>query len=208
MIKERDSLKTELKSKAGEISIVRSKQDKTVKDYERELAYVRKQNEETLAKQRKDLEAARNAQKAAATERDFISRDLAEESERVRRLNKAKDAEKKNTTLTTPKKKQALSHRDGFDDNEIEIISPSRVSPLRFPKRQQGSPSKAGKRKRKHVESPAGPLPVVQSEVQQAVEMQNAAVEEADSALDEAILAKLSVQDGRFDVSLHSSCEE
>jgi chromosome segregation ATPase len=205
LIKERDSLKTELKSKAGEISIVRSKQDKANKDHERELAYIRKHHEETLEKQRKDLEAARNAQKAAATERDFISRDLAEESERIRRLNKAKEAEKRNPIPTTPKKKQTLSHRDGFDDDEIEILSPSKISPLRFQlKRQQGSPSKPGKRKRKEVESPAGALPIVQYEVPSEVEQ---VVEEKVPALYEALLEKLSVRDDRFDVSLHNFCK-
>ncbi|KUJ16318.1 uncharacterized protein LY89DRAFT_669845 [Mollisia scopiformis] len=193
VLKERNALNEQLKAKAGEISIVRSKQETTVKEYERQLTSLRKHNEETLVKQQHALESARNAEKHAVTERDFIRRDLAEESERVRRLNKAREAEKKDGagTLTTPKKKKALPYRDGFDDDEIEIISPSRISPLRFQKRNPGSPSKPGKRKRKAVESPAGALEVIQPEAQ--------AIETRASALDEEILAKLFIQDGRFD---------
>ncbi|KAF8858325.1 hypothetical protein BDZ45DRAFT_674110 [Acephala macrosclerotiorum] len=191
LIKERNALKNELNAKAGEISIVRSKQEKTSKEFERKLADIRKENEEKLAKQQYALEQARNKEKSAATERDFIRRDLAEESERVRRLNKSRDVEKKDVNVT-PKKKKSLPHRDGFDDDEIEIISPSRISPSKFQKRILGSPSKPGKRKRKVVESPAGALEIIQPEVHPAVNSNNL-------ALDEAILAKLDIRDDRFD---------
>ena len=95
---------------------------------------LRKLTEDKLAKQQKILEAARIAEKNAATERDFIKQDLAEESERVRRLNRQKVVEKKDDggLVTTPKKKKAFSHRDGFDDDEIEILSPSKISPSKF----------------------------------------------------------------------------
>jgi hypothetical protein len=118
-----------------------------MKEYEREMAALRKLNDDKLAKQQKALEAARIAEKNAATERDFIRQDLAEESERVRRLNRQKATEKKDVTseVTTPKKKKTFSHRDGFDDDEIEILSPSKISPSKFQRRNVGSPSKPGK---------------------------------------------------------------
>lgn len=148
-----------------------------------------------MAKQQKALEAARIAEKNAATERDFIKRDLAEESERVRQLNKAREAEKKGLDLvTTPKKKKALPHRDGFDDDEIEVLSPSRISPSKFQKRNAGSPSKPGKRKRKTAESPASALQVIHSE-KSTESVQQAPI------LDEALIEKLGIQDDRFDVS-------
>lgn len=194
MTKERNTLKNELNAKSGEIAIVRSKQEKTVKEFERELIALRRLNEDKLVKQQKALDAARIAEKNAATERDFIKRDLAEESERVRRLNKAKELEKRNDVVTTPKKKKVLPHRDGFDDDEIEILSPSKISPSKFQKRHGGSPSRAGKRKRKIVNSPAGALEVIQPDEPHAADT-NAPI------LDEAILAKLNLQDNRFDVS-------
>jgi hypothetical protein len=162
------------------------------------LIAIRKLNEDRLAKQQKALEAARIAEKNAATERDFIRQDLAEESERVRRLNRAKEAEKKDgAAVTTPKKKKALPHRDGFDDDEIEFLSPSKISPSKFQKRMTASPSKPGKRKRKAAESPARALEVVHSEP--AVEQPKQMI------LDEAILEKLAIQDDRFDVRLFST---
>ena len=161
------------------------------------MAALRKLNDDKLAKQQKALEAARIAEKNAATERDFIRQDLAEESERVRRLNRQKVTEKKDatSTVTTPKKKKTFQHRDGFDDDEIEILSPSKISPSKFQKRNVGSPSKPGKRKRKAIESPAGALEVIQID-EPAVER-----EQRGTVLDEAIIASLQIQDERFDVS-------
>jgi len=168
-----------------------------MKEYEREMAALRKLNDDKLAKQEKALEAARIAEKNAATERDFIRQDLAEESERVRRLNRQKAAEKKDvtSTVTTPKKKKTFAHRDGFDDDEIEILSPSKISPSKFQKRNVGSPSKPGKRKRKAIESPVGALEVIQID-EPAVQP-----EQKGTILDEAIIASLQIQDERFDVS-------
>lgn len=175
---------------------MRSKHETTVKEYEREIAAQRKLGDDKLAKQQKALEAARIAEKNAATERDFIKRDLAEEIERVRKLNKARDGERKAIDLTaTPKKKKTLPHRDGFDDDEIEIASPSKISPSKYRKRNAGSPSKPGKRKRKTVESPAGPLQIIFQE-------ESAFTDPGQSApvLDEALIAKLGIHDERFDV--------
>jgi hypothetical protein len=200
LTRQRNSLQDDLNAKTGEIAIVRSKQEKTAKEYERELVALRKLNEDKLAKQQKALEAARIAEKNAAIERDFIKQDLAEESERVRRLNKARGVEKKDGPgpVTTPKKKKALPHRDGFDDDEIEILSPSKISPSKFQKRTTGSPSKPGKRKRKTVDSPAGALEVVAAD-----EPSTAEPEQKPAVLDEAIIARLGTQDDRFDVRVY-----
>jgi hypothetical protein len=166
------------------------------------MAAVRKLHSDSLAKQQKALEAARIAEKNAATERDFIKQDLAEESERVRKLNRQKVAEKKDipSLVSTPKKKKTFSHRDGFDDDEIEILSPSKISPSKFQKRNFGSPSKPGKRKRKAVESPAGALEVVQIDETSAV-----ASDQKTTVFDGSIIASLQIQDERFDVSHPSS---
>lgn len=144
------------------------------------------------------MEATRIAEKKAAVERDFVKQDLIEEAERVRRLRKAQGAERKGADVTTPKKKKALPHRDGFDDDEVEIISPSKMSPSRFQRRLAGSPGSktAGKRKRKAVESPIAALEVTNADEQ--------AVEKAgppNLILDDSIIESLGRQDDRFDVS-------
>jgi hypothetical protein len=176
----------------GEIAIVRSQLEKQTKDRERERVALHRSAEEKLAKQRRELEAAQNAARAAVTERDFIKQDLLE-VQRAQNPNKA--GEKKDTGVVTPKKKKALPHRDGFDDDEVEVLSPSKLSPSKF-QRRIGTPTKAGKRKRKAVDSPIAPLDIIQTEEPpEAPELP----EQKGPALDEAV-ARLGLDD-RFDVS-------
>ncbi len=200
LLQERETLKQDLKVKAGEIAIVRSKQDKVAKEYERELAAIQKLNEEKLAKQQRALEAARIAQQQAATEREFLKQDLAEEAERIRRHKVREAARKKdNAVLSTPGKKKSLPHRDGFDDDEMQIVSPSKVSPSKLNKKS-GTPTRMGKRKRKAIDSPIAPLELIQTE-----ESYPDKSKEKASVLDEAMIAKLGIQDDRFDVILMPS---
>ncbi|CAG8973689.1 hypothetical protein HYALB_00006959 [Hymenoscyphus albidus] len=195
LMRERDSLKRDLNAKSGEIAIVRSKQEKTVKQYEREMIALRKLNEDRISKQEKELEAAKIAERNAATEREFLRQEVAEESEKVRRLNRTKAKEKIGASVTTPKKK-ALPHRDGFDDDEIDAGSPSRTSPSKFRNRLLGSPSKpsGGKRKRKNFESPIAAL-----EVHQADEQGPQREDSNEMILDEVLIDGLSRPDDRFD---------
>ena len=180
-------LEQSLNSKTGEVAIVRSKQEKESKEHERELNAIRKISEDRLSKQKKELDAARIAASNAATERDFIKQDLAE-SARVGRL---RAGERKDSNFT-PKKKKSLPHRDGFDDDEIELLSPSKLSPSKFRSRV-GTPSKSSKRKRKAVDSPAAALDV-------QVEDELESLESKPSVLDENLIARLGIQDDRFDV--------
>lgn len=194
-MKERDALRSDLNAKAGEIAIVRSKQDKAAKEHEREMTTLRKLNEEKMAKQLRALEAAKIAQQQAATEREFLKQDLSEEAERVRRLKAREAAEKRGDAgISTPRKKKSLAHRDGFDDDEIQIISPSKLSPSKFQKKP-GTPTRAGKRKRKAVDSPVAPLDIMHPEDSFPLEPEQKA-----PVLDETILASLGIQDDRFDV--------
>lgn len=156
-----ETFKSELSAKAGEIAIVRSKSEKTVKEYERELMTLKKLNAERVATQQKEIEKAREAERKLATELEFVKKDLGEEVERgrLKRVGeKEKDGGKEGGGKVTTPKKKVLA--DGFEDDEVVIISPSR-----FRGRRNGdSPSKAGtKRKRRGQESPvkAGHLDVM-----------------------------------------------
>ncbi|TVY90902.1 hypothetical protein LAWI1_G001355 [Lachnellula willkommii] len=195
LLKERDALKSEVNAKSGEIAIVRSKNDQVVKEAQRKEEALNKLHADKEAKWKREIESTRIAEKNAATERDFVKQDLVEEAERVRRLRRAQEAEKKGASVTTPKKKKPLPHRDGFDDDEVEILSPSKVSPSRFQRRLAGSPSKPGaKRKRKTVESPVGALEVTNAEepvVEKSLHQ--------DLILDDSIIESLGKQDDRFD---------
>ncbi|KAF7869664.1 hypothetical protein EAF04_004448 [Stromatinia cepivora] len=184
------ALEQEALSKNGEISILRGRMDKSQKEYERIQAAKEKLHAEQLAKLKKDREAAEIAARNAAIERDFTKQDLFEETERVRKLNKAKNP--KDTQVMTPKKTKPMPFRDGFDDDEIEVVSPSKISPSKFQKRQPGTPSRAAKRKRKANDSPSAsaldmvPVPDQPSQLQKL-------------PLDESILERLVLQDDRSD---------
>ena len=191
MRRELASVKQDNYVRTGEIATVRSQLERQAKERERERVAIQKSGEEKLAKQRKELEAAQIAARAAVTERDFIKQDLLE-VQRTRNLNKA--VEKRDAGITTPKKKRALPHRDGFDDDEVDTLSPSKLSPSKFQKRI-GTPTKVGKRKRKAVDSPIAPLEVIQTGELLEQPEQKGLIH------DETAVAMPDVQDDRFDVS-------
>ncbi|ROV99535.1 hypothetical protein VMCG_06359 [Cytospora schulzeri] len=116
------ALENDLHSAKGEVSIVRSKYDKSVAAHEAEVARLKKQNADALAKQERLVEAAIHAEKAAATELQFTRQDLRDE------LSKSKKTRTENTVMTPRKNKANRSNivADGFDDVEV-LPSPSKV---------------------------------------------------------------------------------
>ncbi|KFY38219.1 hypothetical protein V494_04476 [Pseudogymnoascus sp. VKM F-4513 (FW-928)] len=157
---EKDQLMQDLLARTGEISIVRSKQERQLKEHERELTALRKLNAESTTKNQKAIEEAKEAEKTRATELEFAKRDLFEESEKVRSLIRQKEKIAQGIEVSTPKKDKTSAFRDGFDDDEIR--SPSKFNDR---KSNQSSPRKLGaKRKRKGQESPAPPLDVAHAE--------------------------------------------
>jgi hypothetical protein len=182
--------------KAGEISIVRSKQEKAAKEYEREMTAIKRLNAEKLAKQQEAIKAALEAEKNAATELEFVKRDLLEESEKVRSLKRSKGKEKDSTSepIATPKKNRTLAYRDGFDDDEIQIISPSKFHARRS---NPSTPTKAGtKRKRKGQDSP-----VVSLEVEQHETPREEIAQVPFLTIDETLLDRIRNPDDRLNVS-------
>jgi len=196
LLRERDNLKQDLTVKAGEISIVRSKQEKAAKEYEREMTAIKKLNAEKLAKQQEAIKVALEAEKNATTELEFMKRDLLEESEKVRSLKRTKDKEKDSTSepIATPKKNRTLAYRDGFDDDEIQTISPSKFHARRS---NPSTPTKAGtKRKRKGQDSP-----VVSLEVEQYQAPREEPAQVPVMILDETLLERIRNPDDRLNVS-------
>lgn len=191
------ALKQDLSNKAGENAIIRSKQAKQAKEHEQELASIRRANAERIAAQQRAIEAARVAEKTVATELEFVKKDLFEEAEKVRGLRRTKGKDREPNT--TPKKNKTAVHRDGFDDDEIQVISPSK-----FPGRRSngGTPTKPGaKRKRKGVGSPVAiPLEIEREEMADG----NFALPPNAVILDEAMLERLQRPDDRLNVSIIS----
>ncbi|CBF80998.1 conserved hypothetical protein [Aspergillus nidulans FGSC A4] len=137
------NVKSLAETKTGEIAIIRSNHAKIVNDYERQLSGLRKAMDEETAKHREELEAIREQGKTLATENAFLKQDLAEEVSRVHQIRAKMRTEEKSAPVT-PKKPKALPFRDGFDDEEILAVSPSKSG-----RSKQATPTVTGKKRRR-----------------------------------------------------------
>lgn len=168
------ALENDLNSAKGEVSIVRSKYDKSVAAHQTEVSRLKKQNAEALAKQERMVEAAIHAEKAASTELHFTRQDLRDELQKSKKLR----TESVESGTLTPRRNKANGRQaiaDGFDDVEI-LPSPSKGQAGVKTKGKtvalapgERTPSRA-KRKRPALESPVTAL-----EVEDDVEMADVA---------------------------------
>jgi len=153
-------LEGDLYTAKGEATLMRTKFNESRVAHEADVARLKKQNAEQLAKQERIAAAAIAAEKSAATELEFTRQDLEEE------IGRAKKG-RKDGGVATPRKPNggrfARDVADGFDDVEI-LPSPSKAPPRRAkdPGPIAGpvferTPTK-GKRKRPTVESPVAAL--------------------------------------------------
>ncbi|KAF4171437.1 hypothetical protein CNMCM8694_002657 [Aspergillus lentulus] len=156
MTEELAAAKSLAETKAGEIAIIRANQAKLVENYDRQLAALRKAMAEETAKHKEEVEAARAEGKLLATENAFLKQDLAEETMRINNM-KAKSRAEDKAPPVTPKKTRKLPFRDGFDDDEIMAISPSKSA-----KSKRTTPTGPGKKKRKLDPGSPTPLPLRQ----------------------------------------------
>lgn len=194
MAEELKGLQDDRDAKNGEIAILRSKNESTLKEKDREIEALRKSKEDEIAQLKKTIETQRQEAANKAIENGFQEKERKDAEAKVRRYEAERKAGKHNGPVTTPKKKKIHTHRDGFDDDELQILSPSKASPSKFQKRPY-SPSKPGKRKRKLDDSPAGKLDIHREDAPQVI------VEVRDAPLSEALIAQLDITDDRYDVS-------
>ena len=179
------------------MSLVRSNAERSAREHEAALTALRLQAQGQAAKQQKAIEDAKRAEQARASELEFTKRDLAEEA------RKLKEVERRKTTTvslkdggatgpgTPTKNSRQTSFRDGFDDEEIAFVSPSKPKPA---KSAQSSPRKT-KRKRKAVDSPLQALEVEQESAPRAEK----STAEQELALLQEQAAKLRVPDDRLE---------
>lgn len=133
------------------------------KDYERRMSELQQRHTDELARQKVELEISRRDREKVETSNRFLEHDLAQEAERARnarrtlkdRHGNATQARPQPSPLTTPKKTKSLPFRDGFNDDEVVMISPSKGKDRSKP----STPSAGAKRKRGSVQrSPSKPL--------------------------------------------------
>lgn len=158
-------------AKTGEIAIVRANQVKTAKEYERRLAAMQKMHADEAARQKIEVDSARADRQRIETENRFLKHDAQDvQRTRTRTISSdAKDAAKIDgalddangrSPLTTPKKNRKKPFGDGFEDDEIVMLSPSKLA-IRS---KAGTPKAGAKRKRKQKEdSPVPKLRLSQS---------------------------------------------
>lgn len=143
-------------TKQGEISIVRAKEAKAAKEFERRLAVMQQLHADEAAKQKAELDAMRKQSEKMETDNRFLQHDLAQEAEKLKRTvgsSKARAVKEKDTPR---KRKQGLG--DGFDDDEVQLVSPSRSRE----KGKDQTPSAGAKRKRSAQDSPLPTLSFMQ----------------------------------------------
>jgi hypothetical protein len=141
----------QVETKAGEISIIRKKQAAITEEHDRQLAALRKTMADEIAKHKQEVEAALSEGKVLATENVFLQQDLVDEAFQSRHY-KPKHREKE--APVTPRKSRVLPFRDGFDDDEIAMISPSKSAA----RSKRATPTVPGKRKRESSQDGAVPL--------------------------------------------------
>lgn len=143
----------EARAKQGEISIVRSNQEKITKQYEARLSVMQRLHADEAAKHRAEVEASRKEREKMETDNRFLQHDLAQESERVKRVT----GPKKPSQRETPRKNKRAVLGDGFDDHELQA-SPSRTRD----KSRDHTPKLGAKRKRTANDSPVAALSFTQ----------------------------------------------
>lgn len=169
LLRQRDDLTRELHlakstvmTQKGEVAIVRAKQAKGNQEFDRQLVALRKSIQEEEAKHKVDIDATNRLSEKIAIENQFLNHELKKEAERVKALQKSmkeKEARQAKVDIvepvTTPKKVRQLPLRDGFNNEDIVLISPAKSGR----RSKGGTPTNAGKRKRKAPD--ASPIPAL-----------------------------------------------
>lgn len=162
-----EAAKAELRAKVGEVTIVRANQAQYKKELERRVVANEKRMEAEVAKTQEELTKITLERDSLRTESVFHKADVRDEVQQSKLSRRAVKppgdggaAASKNAAaipITTPKKHhKALSYRDGFDDDEIMVISPSKGGA----RSKAGTPKAGGKRKRKGIDD--SPIPALQ----------------------------------------------
>jgi len=166
---------------------------------------MQKLHADEIAKQKAELEIARKDREKVETNNRFLEHDLAQEAAKSRKTvkestNNKPKLQSRPVSVTTPKKSRTLPFRDGFDDDDIIMVSPPKAQD----KTKAATPKAGSKRKRPNAEqleqSPVRPLQLSQSI--ELVKSPEAARLAQSVALrdDAALLVRLEEEDERFQV--------
>ena len=143
--------------KTGEISIIRSNQAKATREHERKLEEFRQQQLTEIAQHKLEIEQAKREKEKLVTHNQFLDQEVNDQTRQLKQVQRQAKAKvsKKLPEDSTPTKAKDLPFRDGFDDEEITIVSPSKSGG-----RAKGATPRAGAKRKRHVmgDSPSQPL--------------------------------------------------
>ena len=166
LLRERDEITRELLAtkdtvtmQKGEISIIRANFEKENKVYDRQIGVLKKSMEEESSKHTVAINALAQKNNNLTTQYNFLQQEHNQELQETKtlrqRLKDKPQGERTASPTTTPRRGMASSLRDGFNDDDIMLISPSKSARRSKPP----TPTAANKRKRKVGEpSPVKPL--------------------------------------------------
>jgi hypothetical protein len=188
--------KTTVQSKTGENAILRQKLEKQAREHHQKESIVRQLYEEKLAKQKAETERIKGENQKVITDNQFLKHDLTLEAGKAKQLQrnlKAGGIQSGASPLSTPKKQRVLPFRDGFDDDDIIMLSPSKT-------RSKPSTPKGGtKRKRlANEQSPMQPPQLPLSEPKVGPPPSNQPV---DAAITSDLLRKLAKGEDKLQVN-------
>ena len=153
-------------AKTGEISIIRSNQAKAARDHERRLEELQREHIKENEKHLGEIEQAKREKEKLATHNQFLDHEMSDQRWQLRQAQKqtktkaTSKQDLRGNAVSTPKKARKLDLRDGFNDDELMAVSPTKVER----KTKTTTPKLGAKRKRDVLgDSPAQPLQLSQS---------------------------------------------
>lgn len=177
LMSERDELAQHLRMtndtlsmQKGEISIIRANFEKERKVYDRQIGALKKQIEEESTKHSAAVNVLTEKNSNLTTRFHFLQQEHNQELQETKtlkqRLKDRPPADNDTSPTATPRRGMASSLRDGFDDDDIMVVSPSKSARRSKP----STPTAGNKRKRKANEgaSPVKPLVLRASNVDHA----------------------------------------
>jgi len=196
--------KSKALSKSGEADNVRRRYEAANREHERKLLALQQAHNETLAKQKAEVDKLRREREQAQTNSMFLEHDLAREADKVKRVKKGISSKTKQNAIASPaatpkRQHKTLPFRDGFDDEDIVMASPSKNKD----KSKASTPKQAGKRKRTVTDQ--SPIPMLQ--LSEPRDRERTRPHEAllppESKLDPALLERLRKEDDHRFTLLH-----
>lgn len=136
----------EIITRRGEIATIRGKQDEASRKHQRELSVIKKGRQEEAEKHKAAINSLVSEKDVIVDKIRILNHELDEETRRVQALQKQlkeRPLKDKPTNVNTTPKRNANSLRDGFDDEDLMIISPVKSGRRSKP----GTPTANRKRK-------------------------------------------------------------